>query len=158
MSISNTYNIGGAVANAPGATIALANIANAITLIAGFGGAQTSGNFYPFYRQDTGAAYQVTAGKTFRAAGFYLIDSSSSVASNRYQFVTATAAFTFDSSTVPAGVVYYGGAANRYNITNMSGVSYVFQPWPISFPASTFAATQGNGASVAYFVLVGEEV
>jgi hypothetical protein len=105
------------------------------------GGSMIGGDYYPLYKG--GSAYQVTSGKTAWCSN---IKASSSTASESFQFISATASYTFGQSTALTGGVYQCGANSTY--CNFTGTTSNLQgpvPGFYSFGSATYPGIQAGG-------------
>jgi hypothetical protein len=113
-------------------------------------GSDVLNDFYPFIKSGTGAAYQVTAGKTA-----YCFDgtSSGSPANSLFQLVSATSTFANAASSLTGGV-YQSGSANLYPWTTGSTINVQgINPGVYSFGATTWPGIQAGGTSTTAYTI-----
>lgn len=154
---NNVIQIGGPIGSTaqPGAVIPFVS-ASSVFVIGGGVGASTNGNYISLgYR---GAQYQVTAGKTFQAFGFYLHSDAATGAQTFEIGYADTALIAVDTATAPTTPVSVWGpgtsVTNGMRLTTLTN----WYSLPFRIPASKYAYFRVGAAMVVSMVVIGIEV
>lgn len=147
--VTNVVNLGG-INSTSNLAIPESNSQNYITLSSNAAG--TAGNFYPLYKN--GAAYQVTAGKTFYVTKVCVM--ALTTANSTLQLLSATASFAYGATSLTGGV-FQGGASTPATqlplYTGTTAGAYQCYDMSYQFAASTYPGWE-SGGSVTYSIYV----
>jgi hypothetical protein len=164
--VNNILQLGGqAIATSststsgPSIVLPAAENTKLVMLYGGEAGTTTGNrNIFTAANTATQVQYQVTAGKTFFAPGFWVTGTSAHTATP-LSLILGYNPSTFASKSAPAaGDIFYGTSVSAYSIQAIyaAGVP-VWVPFPVLFPASSFPFWIANAAESLICNMVGYE-